>query len=153
MTEQNRESVYQGALSNAQSELQQIQDEFDQIARRKDFLSQMIDALTPLLDLAQPAPAAATELAAAPVRFFDPTSFNQLQPQMEAIATFAQPAPEVAVQVEEPVMQAMVEETFEPRQEVFLQKAEEPQPEPQPVASGGSLEQRINFALNFALLS
>ena len=178
MAEQQRKDVYLGALSSAQDELQYIQDEFDRIARRKDYLSSVVEALSPLVN-ATKAPAdkiTATALEAAPfepaftpartqsadsiftpVRSFDPSSFQQPEPQPEVIAAPAQdffaPVQKAQPFTETPASENNFAQAAMPEQEIVLQQSNESQKTFQPASGEERIEQRINFALNFALLS
>lgn len=178
MAEQQRKDVYLGALSSAQDELQHIQDEFDRIARRKDYLATVVEALSPLVNAARASAdmITATAMEAAPfepaftaartqnpdaiftpVRSFDPSSFQQPELRPAAVAAPAQdlfaPVQETQPVVQAPVVENIFAQAAMPEQEIVLNQTDEPQRTFQPASGEERLEQRINFALNFALLS
>jgi hypothetical protein len=181
MSDQQRTQVYQNALAGAQSELDEMLGEFNALASRKDQLEHVMSMLTPLLDAveSQPASQAAAaqhDFAPLPARTFQPLAPHQAQPQNQVqfqervqdriqdqtqfqelapapVQNFAEATPvetsQAQVAFEE--QPAAFAETSQPEPAFVLQRQETPKP--QPTASNDRLEDRINFALNFALLS
>jgi hypothetical protein len=172
MSDQHTQA-YHDALVDAQAELQEIQSHFDQLARRKTYLTQVVDAMAPLLGhvtlapaqqqsapaqpsqqvftppVPQPAPVAKQESSSLPARTAEPLIGHEPAKQDDIFANFAntqEPAP-----VEQPVMQSSPEQASKPGQETVLKQNETANPEQQPAP--GDLDQRIKYALNFALLS
>ncbi|HVC47254.1 MAG TPA: hypothetical protein VND90_08395 [Terracidiphilus sp.] len=159
MSDQQRTHVYQNALTDAQSELEEILGEFNELAGCKHRLEHVIDVLGPLLHFVQADAASqaapAEEYPQLTPRTFQPLFANETPQQVQNFtetANFQIAQTEVAHE-EVPVAPAVLAETSQPEQEVVLQQNETREPVLQPVAAGDRLEQRINFALNFALLS
>ncbi|HEU5352043.1 MAG TPA: hypothetical protein VFU55_10640 [Terracidiphilus sp.] len=172
MSDQQRTQVYQKALTDAQSELDEMLGEFNALASRKEQLEHVMTMLRPLLDMVQSGPAspaapAQQEFAPLTVRSFQPLAASQPQSQKPAEpqvqlqdrvqdriqdqSQFQELAPVESSPAQKEL--AAFAQVAQPGPEAILQRQEAPAPQTKIAASSDRLEDRINFALNFALLS
>ncbi len=171
MSDQHTQA-YQDALVDAQAELREIQSHFDQLARRKTYLAQFVDAIAPLLGHAEPASLQAqqqSQFAQAQSHQVPSHADQQFVPVLQqAASTLQEPAP-LPARTAEPLIGhepekhddifanfAATSEPAQAEQQAALQQNETKEPAPQPASgdpASGDIDQRIKYALNFALLS
>jgi hypothetical protein len=147
-------TVLRPLLDAAQSEMAPQSGMTSQAAPAQDFapLSMRSSELQPVRTLQ---PLVAPEAQPQFENQFQNSVQGQVQPQFQdfAAAKPVEAAQPEFIRHEEPVVPPAFAEVSQPEQAVVLQQQETPAPPSQSGPSGDRLEDRINFALNFALLS